>query len=587
MTHSRSRTRGLRLAAFVALIALVAGGCGYHKDSTVVRLQDPGKCVPVDIAASPATARLLDDTAGRFNGSPAAKLRDGACAFVRVETVESAVALRELQDGWPDADRLGPPPVVWVPESTMWGELLDARLAQAHRPPLAPNGTPFARTPLVVAMPAPMASALGAPRHALGWTDLQQLAANPRGWGAYGHREWGRFRLGKGNPNWSATGLDQTVALDAVPSVDARALEQSVIYYGDTSSYFDNWKRLADKAPARALVYCSAVITDERSVVAYDTGHDLDATTLDGNASRPELPLVAVYPRDAAIESDNPMIVLNASWSSAAARAGARRFLRFALEPEAQTEVAAAGFRPVRAGVRSTVLTSANGVDPASGSGSVAPASPGEIVSALARWETARHRGRVLVLFDLSDSMGDPADPLDPGGPTKIAVAKSAMIDALGQLAPDDEIGLRVFSTALHGARNPNWRDVVPIRRLSTNRRRLADAIAALQPWRGSPLYRATSGAYDTVARGIDASRIDSVVLLTDGYNEDDHDTDLGALLDHLSSRADVRVFTITYSNDADATTLTKIAQATNATNFDARDTRDLSEMVQRAFASQ
>jgi Ca-activated chloride channel family protein len=587
MTRSRSRPRALRLAVLPTVVALAAGACGYHKDSTVVRLQDPGKCVPVDVAASPATARLLDDTADRFNGSPAAKLRDGTCAFVRVETVESTIALRELQAGWPDTDRIGPAPIVWVPESTMWGELLDARLTQAHRPRLAPNGTPFARTPLVIAMPAPMAKALGAPRRALGWTDLRQLAANPRGWGAYGHREWGRFRLGKGNPNWSATGLDQTVALDAVPSVDPRTLEQSVIYYGDTSTYFDNWKRLAEQAPARALVYCSAVITDERSVVAYDTGNDLDATALDRKASRPKLPLVAVYPRDAAIESDNPMIVLNAPWSSATARAGARRFMHFALQPEAQTEVAAAGFRPVRAGARSTVLTSANGVDPAAGTSSVAPASPNEIVRALAHWETTRHLGRVLVLFDLSDSMGDPADPLDPGGPTKIAVAKSAVTDALGELAPDDEIGLRVFSTGLRGARNPNWRDVVPIRRLSTNRRRLVDAIAALQPLRGSPLYRATSGAYDTIARGVDTSRIDSVVLITDGYNEDDHDTDLGALLDHLASRSDVHVFTITYSNDADATTLTKIAQATNAANFDARDTLDLPEMAQRALASQ
>jgi Ca-activated chloride channel family protein len=153
--------------------------------------------------------------------------------------------------------------------------------------------------------------------------------------------------------------------------------------------------------------------------------------------------------------------------------------------------------------------------------------------------------------------------------------------------APDDEIGLRVFSTGMRGSPNPNWRDVAPMGRLAANRSRLVDALAALRPSRGSPLYRATRGAYDTVARAVDPRRIDSVVLLTDGYNEDDHDTDLGALLDHLSSGADVRVFTITYSNDADATTLTKISEATNAANFDARDTRDLPEMARRALASQ
>jgi Ca-activated chloride channel family protein len=585
MTRSGAFAR--RAGALAVGATLLAGACGYHKDSTVVRLQDPGNCVPVDVAASPATAQLLDATADRFNGSPDAKLRGGRCVFVRVERVESATALRELQDGWPDAARLGPPPIAWVPESTMWGQLLDAQLAQAGRPPFAPNGTPIARTPLVVAMPAAMAGALGAGSRRLGWSDLAQLAANPNGWGAYRHREWGRFRLGKGNPNWSATALDQTVALDATSAADPRALEQSVIYYGDTSVYFDNWKRLADQAPPRALVYCSAVITDERSVVAFNTGHDLDATAVDGDAARPELPLVAIYPYDAAIESDNPVIVLNAPWSASPARAGARRFVHFALQPDAQAEVSAAGFRPVRAGVHSSVLTRSNGVDPAAGTRSVAPASPREIERALTRWQTNRRPARVLLLFDLSDSMGDPADPLDPGGPTKLAVAKAAVTDALAELARGDEVGLRVFSTGMRGSPNASWRDVVPVGPLSSGRRRLIDAINALRTWRGAPLYRATSSSYDAIAHHADPRRIDSVVLLTDGYNEDDHDKDLGALLDHLSSRADVRVFTITYSNDADATTLEKIAEATNAANFDARDTRDLSEMARRALASQ
>src|SRR5262249_39108343 len=136
----------LRPAALVATVMLLTGACGYHKDSTVVRLQDPGKCMPVDVAASPDTAQLLEDAAGRFNGSSTARLPGRACAFVRIETVESPVALRELRNNWPDEDRIGPPPVVWVPESTMWGELLDAGLVRPNRPPLAPNGTPFART---------------------------------------------------------------------------------------------------------------------------------------------------------------------------------------------------------------------------------------------------------------------------------------------------------------------------------------------------------------------------------------------------------------------------------------------------------
>ena len=569
-------------------LTLVTSACSYHKEPTVVRPADPGKCVPVDVAAAPDTASLLSDAASRFNGSPSSRMRDGRCAFVRVATVDSAVAMHELVDSWPDSQRLGPAPIAWVPGSTMWGQLLNAQLADQHRQPIAPNGTPFAHSPLVVAMPEPMAHALGYPQRALGWRDFEQLARNPRGWAAYGHPEWGPFRLGKGNPYWSTTGLDQTIALDAAPGAggDPRLLEQAVIYYGDTTQvYFDNWQRLAEKKPPNALTYLSAVITSERAVVAYNTGHAQADVALDAHTPS-KFPLVAIYPKDASIESDNPIIVLKAPWASASARAGARLFTKFVQQPAVQIKVAAAGFRPARGTVRSDVIATRNGVDPTTHSSSVAPASPAAIEQALAHWQADRRRARVLFLFDVSDSMGDPADPDKPHGPTKIELARRALTSALGQLSPDDEVGLRTFTTKGPSSASPNWRDVVPSGRLAIRRRALDQAIAALTPQQGSPLYAATRDAFDDVAHRADPSRIDSVVVLTDGYNEDDHDNDLNALLKHLASKPDVRVFTITYSNDADGGTLRRIAQATNAWNYDARDTIDLAEVLPRALAS-
>jgi Ca-activated chloride channel family protein len=576
------------VAALAVGLVLLAGACSYdEQDPTVVRLTDPGKCVPVDIAAPPETASLLSDAASRFNGSAAAHLANGGCAFARVETVDSPIALRELLAKWPDAARLGPAPAAWVPGSTMWGELLNARLVEQGQHALAPNGTSVARSPLVVAMPAPMARALDYPRRPITWDDLEQLAANPKGWAAHGHPEWGPFRLGKGNPNFSTTGLDQTIALDAEPASTNgnRALEQSVIYYGDTTQvYFDNWKRLAAKSTASALTYLSAVITDERSVVAYNTGAGPGATSFGGGSTRPTVPLVAIYPKDATIESDQPIIALDASWAAPAAREGVRLFTRFVLQAATQKKIAAAGFRPARGAVNAKVLDARNGVDPRAHGTSVAPASPLAIEQALAHWQANRHRARVLVLFDVSDSMGDPADPAFPHGPTKLALARIAMSDAIDQLAPDDEVGLRIFSTQLDG--DHNWADVVPIGPLASRRHTLDTTIAALEPHRGSPLYAATRAAYDDIARHIDPGRIDGVVVLTDGYNEDDHDTNLTALLAHLGANPRVRVFTIAYSNDADLTTLRKIAQATNAGSYDARDTRDLADVLPRALAS-
>lgn len=584
MTTWRLRTA---TATFIAL-SLVASACGYRQPSTEIHLGDPGRCVPVDVAASPDTASLLGDAASHFNGSPAASLPNGACAFVQVETVDSPVALRELLADWPDAEQLGPAPAAWVPGSTMWGELLNARLAEQHLKPMAPNGTPFARSPLVVAMPAPMAHALGYPHRPVSWNDLERLARDPRGWGEYGHSEWGRFRMGKGSPNFSTTGLDQTVALDASPVTNtAPALEQSVIYYADSPAiYFDTWQRLATKSPASALTYLSAAVTNERSVLAYNTGHAQGDVELDVNAKAPTFPLVAVYPKDGAIESDNPIIALQASWSTADARAGVRLFTKFALQSATQTKVAAAGFRPARGAIRANLLTPTNGVDPAPHSNSVAPASPVSVEHALVRWQADRKRARVLFLFDVSGSMGDPADATKPHGLTKLELAQQVLTSALAQLSPDDDIGLRIFTSKLTHSPSPDWRDVVPMGPLATRRSALVSAIAGLTPQQSSPLYTATHDAFDAVARHFDPQKINAVVVLTDGYNEESHNNNQGALLSHLETNPNVHVFTITYSNDADRATLRLISQETNARNYDARDTNDLPDVLPRVLAN-
>lgn len=570
-----------------AVLLLASTACAYHPDNAVVQIANAGRCVPVDIAAAPATAKLLTVAAANFNGSAAARLPNRACAFVRVETVDSPVALRELTASWPDAATLGPAPAAWVPGSSMWGELLDARLADRRLPPIAPAGTPFARTPLVIAMPAPMARALGYPRHPLSWNDLASLAVDPRGWGAYGHPEWGPFRLGKGNPNWSTTGLDQTIALaasrDGAPA--ARTLEPSVVYYSDsTDAYLDNWRRLAATSTASALRYLSAAVTDERSVVKYDEGHAQKDESLDAHATSAALPLVPIYPSAAAIDSDNPIIVLRAAWTSAAAQAGARLFTEFALRPATQAKVAAAGFRPARGTVRTDLLKPAFGVDLTARTDSVEPATPAAIERALDTWQTDRRPGRVLVLFDVSDSMGDHL-PGIVNGPTKMAVAQAALRTALDQLGRRDEVGLRIFTTKLSNPISSDWRDLVPIQPLTRDRPALDAAIATLAPEQGSPLYTATRAAFDTIARAADPSRINGVVVLTDGYNEQD-DNNLRALLSHLGAGTGTRVFTIAYSVQADVPSLTKIAQVTNAWTYDATDPLDLPDVFARALAN-
>src|SRR4029079_3368041 len=93
-----------------------------------------------------------------------------------------------------------------------WGAILNQRLADKSQPAMTGAGKPFMVTPLVIAMPKPMAEALGYPAKALGWSDILSLAQSDKGWAEFGHPEWGPFRLGKTNPNFSTSGLNSLIA---------------------------------------------------------------------------------------------------------------------------------------------------------------------------------------------------------------------------------------------------------------------------------------------------------------------------------------------------------------------------------------
>src|SRR5262249_30205793 len=269
------------------------------------------------------------------------------CAFVRVHPVESSIAARHLTAGWPDPDRDGPPPALWAPASSAWSTLANERLAATRQPAATSNGESFARNPLVIAMPTPMAHALGWPARPIGWSDLAQLAADPRGWAAYRHPEWGAFKLGKPSPLHATAGLLATIAVARLGSpAAARALESSVISYGDASwPFLDNWMRL-ERTKHSPVTYASAVVTDARSVTAYNAGSANGIPPDPSGAKSPHVTLAAIAPRDVGgMESDYPLLPVRATWVDAATRPGVAAFVAFARSADAQAKVVPAGFR--------------------------------------------------------------------------------------------------------------------------------------------------------------------------------------------------------------------------------------------------
>ena len=590
--------RRVKFAAVAAVLGALAAACSVDVgDEDATTSEVPEGCAGVDIASSPEKLDLLNDLARRFNGSDEADA-EGECGFVRVFRSSSGVAASLLAEGWPDEERNGPKPVIWSPAAKSWGAVVNQRLAVAGKEPITDaDAQPFMVTPLVIAMPRPMAEALGWPDTPIGYADLLALAQDPNGWASKGHPEWGKFKLGKTNPNFSTSGLSSTIAqyyaatakqadltLEDVNRADVdafmRGVESAVVHYGDITLTFLNNLYRNDRA-GTGLTYVSAVAVEEKSIIDYNRG-DPDGIRDPGEEPRaPRVPLVAIYPKEGTLFSDNPFFILDADWVDAKERDAAERFQDFVQKPENQRRVLEFGFRPGNARVAvGDPITRANGADPAQPQTTLAVPQPDVLLRLLEKWGEQRKAAKVMLVVDVSGSMGEEVAP----GSTKLDLAKTAAVDALDEFKDDDLVALRIFSTKIGPDAHPDYVDLVPFGRIVEQRERIAREIEKLVPTEGTPLYEVAQASYKQLKAEYDAERINAVVLLTDGRNEDDYN-DLNATIAALRAGAEgqsttaVRLFTIAYGGDADKATLKRMAEATNAAAYDASDPGTISRV--------
>ncbi len=320
----------------------------------------------------------------------------------------------------------------------------------------------------------------------------------------------------------------------------------------------------------------SAVALEEVSLIQYNRGNP-DGVLQPGEVPEPPRdPLVAIYPEEGTLFSDNPYIVLDAEWVDEDERQAAELFEEFVQRPENQERVLDFGFRPGNIEVPiGDPIVAANGVDPAQPQTTLPVPDPAVLVEMLDRWEDQRKPARVLLVMDVSGSMGDPAGSEDRA--TKLDLAKEAAVTALEQFAPQDAVGLRIFSTDIGPEDHPEYLDLVPIEPIGQSAEALRTTIRSLVPTNGTPLYTVTAASYDQMVADYDPAAINAVVLLTDGRNEDVNE-DLPGLLSALQTGSEgrqsqpVRVFTIAYGADADQSILQQVAEATNAAAYDASD---------------
>jgi len=243
------------------------------------------------------------------------------------------------------------------------------------------------------------------------------------------------------------------------------------------------------------------------------------------------------------------------------------------------------GFRPGNPDVAiGAPIVAENGVDPNQPSTLLQVPEPPVMIRLLDKWKEQRKTARVLLVLDVSGSMKDPA--VNGGDDTKLDLAKEAAITALSEFNSADEVGLRIFTTGLGDSGTESYLDLLPIQPMGANREGLANRIRDQIPLYGTPLYQVASASYQDMLVDYDPSKINAIVLLTDGKNEDEDKNDDQAQLQRLltelqegtagESAKPIRIFTIAYGERADQDTLEQIALASNAAAYDASNPENI-----------
>ena len=529
----RRTQRPAPVALVVALVvlALVAGGLVWWL-ATGSGGSDCEQNRTVRVAVAPelgAVAQQLLDEPQDLGG--------GTCAVAEVTAQEPLQTVGDLS-----ALEASALPHVWVPDSSLW-------TVRAGDADLDASGS-MATSPVVLGTSRAAADALG-------WT------ASPPDWRAAlsGERPIAVPDLAASAEGVSALAAVQT-SLGGGDQAD-NAVVQAVLAArrGPATSPAD-----ALEAASRNDVDAPLVPISEQEVIT-------------ANRLAPESQLVAVYPAEGSPQLDYP--VLRVGSPADDDRAAVDAVVRTLTSAAARTAVLDAGFRDAEG----TAPT-----EPGPGVQEQAPEAlevdPEGVQALLGELSRLAAPSRLLTVIDVSASMEAPA-----GDGTRATLARDAARSALTLIPGTSSIGLWVFAHQLEGEQD--WQELAPIRTLAeevdgSTQRELLDRELETIPDRldpgGTGLFDTTLAAFRAAQEQYDPEAVSSVVIVTDGTNEDGSGIGLGELLQALADEADpqrpVKVIGVALGPDADITALQQIGDATGGAAYSAVDPTDLQDVL-------
>ncbi|GAB10393.1 hypothetical protein GOARA_056_01410 [Gordonia araii NBRC 100433] len=516
------------LAAVLVVLALVGGFVVLRGDSLLCRAK------PVTVVADAALAGPLKEIAQTT----------GRCYEFTVTPVAGPDVPAQVTKGEGAPD-------LWVADSSSQVR----RVAKQIRRQFDNVADSIARSPVVVAgqQVPPLKS----------WVDVMKLP-----------------NLRMGSP------IDTTIGdapiIGALAEVDSGALDQKQLIDAMTvlAVQQNNVRGVKEAEGTRLNI---ANTTPDVPVMTTEQQFSYFVATHQGSA------LKAAVPEDGTVMLDYPLVnVAGADRSADAAKAGqalveavnsdagkqalARAFLRDAQGAPLTGEGAAAGVGQVK------LLTLKD---------------PAQIDRALRQWQVLAVPIRTLVVEDVSGSMVYRA-----GSGTRADLLREASIAGLRLFPNNAEVGAWIFSID-RGGPGVDYDERAPIRPLGartadgrTHRDFLTDEVkrAMSDVGGGTGLYDTTLAAFKKVQSTYNPNFSNSVIIMTDGENEDPNSISLDQLLAEIKRMEDparpVLILTIGISDSADAKALKAIADATGGTSYTAKTPADIRAVFVNAIAA-
>jgi Ca-activated chloride channel family protein len=564
---------------------------------------------PLHVAADVAVVPIVQQLADRYSRELVAEGRD--CIDIRVREVASAAVVGRLTNAW-DPNTHGPRPEVWIPQSTVWVELLRTQLEDPSI--VGSEPTVLARSPTVMAMPRPMAEAVGWPEERLSWDQLVELADSDEGWAAQDHPEWGAFRLWLTDPRYTTLGLQALLALDAAQGgegVDAGGTEQAATPLSlfrvqrlltsiDASTPEQLERYTGAEDPLQAV---SAFPMEEWQVWQFNEGMAGSDRSKSSSASGSGPPpddraLAAVYPTgndQIVMESDYPYVLLDAPWVKQNALQYADEFGDYLLSDDAREMFAQAGFRGPD-NEPTDVLTTDAGAQTV---GTVGAPAPGELpnvddLAALrASWVNVPRLSTTLFVVDVSGSM---KEQVGDTGKNRLEATIDAAQEVLQIIPPASDVGLWEFSTELQdGQHGGDYRELVSVGPLNeeasdtTRKQQLIESVDALDPENDTALNDTLLAAYQAVQSIYTPGQQHTILLLTDGRNDDEdsisHSDLIGSLQRLRNPEEPIDVVSIAYGEQPDLDLLAEISDEVGGQVIPSPDLADVDRLIVEALS--